>query len=180
MSTIAIQNRIMNESKEHRGIPEAIFIEDINDYVVFATIDNAMKPLNNLYGKYKFMENSLLSQKKSLLLKLEDITKALNTINYMIEHREAKEINLHFELSNALHTQATITPQNMVYLWLGANVMLEYTYDEAYALLSKNKQSAEEQLDHLSKDLTFLKEQITVSEVNINRVHNRKVELEKK
>ena len=58
--------------------------------------------------------------------------------------------------------------------------MLEYTYKEAHTLLTKNLSSAKQQLITLTNDLKFLKEQITISEVNINRVHNRKVELDKK
>ena len=59
-----IEKRIMRINSSHRGIPEAIFIENINEYVSYATKDHAIQPLNSLYGKYKFMENSLLSQKK--------------------------------------------------------------------------------------------------------------------
>jgi hypothetical protein len=45
-------------------------------------------------------------------------------------------------------------------LWLGANVMLEYTTDEAHTLLSSNLQNCQIALDKLSEDLLFLKEQV--------------------
>ncbi len=47
----------------------------------------------------------------------------------------------------------------------GANVMLEYSFDEAHALLEKNAANAREQLSTLKEDHTFLKEQITITEV---------------
>ena len=41
-------------------------------------------------------------------------------------------------------------------------------------------QGAKEMIENLSKDLMFLKDQITVSEVNIARLHNHKVQLNQK
>lgn len=78
--------------------------------------------------------------------------------------------------------------------------MLEYSYEEATALLQKNlavgplvlrvrhshancavvSQNCTSQLSTLNSDLQFLKDQITTSEVNIARVHNYRVKLKKK
>ena len=55
--------------------------------------------------------------------------------------------------------------------------MLEYNYDEAKTLLTKNLESAENTLVSLSSDISFLKDQITTSEVNIARMHNYNVKL---
>lgn len=65
----------------------------------------------------------------------------------------------------ALNLQAKVAPVDKVMLWLGANVMLEYSYEEAHELLTKNLGNAKENLEKLEKDLAFLKDQITVSEV---------------
>jgi prefoldin subunit 5 len=86
-------------------------------------------------------------------------------------------VSTHFELADSLYANATITNENKVCLWLGANVMLEYEYDEAFELLTKNLKNANINLESLELDLAFLKDQITVSEVNIARVHNFKVQL---
>ena len=51
--------------------------------------------------------------------------------------------------------------------------MLEYTYDEALELLNKNYEQAKETKDSLDKDLDFIKDQITTTEVNIARVYNQ-------
>jgi len=50
--------------------------------------------------------------------------------------------------------------------------MVEYTFDEATALLEKNMASSEKQLETLDEDLAWVKDQITTGEVNIRRVHN--------
>ncbi len=44
-----------------------------------------------------------------------------------------------------------------VSLWLGANVMLEYTLDEADGLLSKNLSQANKTMEQTDVELDFLK-----------------------
>ncbi len=59
-----------------------------------------------------------------------------------------------------------------VALWLGANVMLEYTLEEAEAFLTKTEADARESLDQCIQDLRYLDDQRNTLEVNINRMHN--------
>ena len=47
--------------------------------------------------------------------------------------------------------------------------MVEYTYDEAIALLNKNLSNARENINTYINDLEYLKEQITTLEVNLAR-----------
>ena len=53
--------------------------------------------------------------------------------------------------------------------------MLEYTYEEAMELLQKNLTQATTSVEQLDKDLDFIKDQITTTEVNIARVYNHDV-----
>jgi hypothetical protein len=50
-----------------------------------------------------------------------------------------------------------------------ADVMLEYPVGEALALLTKNKETAETNLEQLQDDLNFLRDQITTTEVSIRK-----------
>ena len=50
--------------------------------------------------------------------------------------------------------------------------MLEYTLDDAEALLTKNFTAAEKSLKTVDADLNFLKDQTTTIEVNMARVYN--------
>ena len=43
-------------------------------------------------------------------------------------------------------------------LWLGANVMVEYSYDEALKLLAKNLSNAESKIKETENDIDFLKD----------------------
>lgn len=50
--------------------------------------------------------------------------------------------------------------------------MLEYPIDEAISLLTSKLSGAEKSLASSKEDLDFLREQITIMEVNTARVHN--------
>ena len=121
------------------------------------------------------MESKLIQQKRALLGKIPEIKNALN----VLKHLEGKtgDIPTQFELSDAIYVKASITSTDRVMLWLGANVMVEYPIEEAIALLTKNFSSAEINLKELNVDIEFLKDQITITEVNIARIHNYKVQM---
>ena len=55
---------------------------------------------------------------------------------------------------------------------LQANVMLSYNIPEAIELLATKLKNAEVSLQSLQDDLEFLREQITVMEVNTARLYN--------
>ena len=78
----------------------------------------------------------------------------------------------HFSLADNLYAKAHILPEDKVCLWLGANVMLEYTYDEAEELLSNNLANADTKLIEIQEDLDFLRNNVITSEVNIARTYN--------
>ena len=138
--------------------------------------DAALKAINELYTKYKFMEAKLLQQKKSMQSKIPDIKSALDSLNF-IESKADDVIETSLELSQAVYVDATVTKPETVLLWLGANVMVEYTRAEAREMLTNNYNTANSSLADIQDHLTFLKDQITISEVNVARIHNFKVEL---
>ena len=51
--------------------------------------------------------------------------------------------------------------------FLKANVMLEYSIEEAETLLSKNLNAAQKSLTEIEEDLGFLRDQYTTTEVSI-------------
>lgn len=53
--------------------------------------------------------------------------------------------------------KAKIPPTENVCLWLGANVMLEYTLDDAEALLTTNMANANRNLGYVEHDLDYLR-----------------------
>ena len=104
------------------------------------------------------MEMNLLQKKKRLRSKLPDIQICLDMIEQLRKYRE-KDTNMetNFLLAHNLYGKATIPPTDKVCLWLGANVMLEYTLDEADELLRGNQKTAQTTLLKVDEDLDFLR-----------------------
>jgi prefoldin subunit 5 len=78
----------------------------------------------------------------------------------------------HFELSDGLYLRASIPPTSTVCLWLGANVMVEYAFDEAIELLTKNLNAATNNLKSTEADIAYLRDQINTTDVNLSQVYN--------
>eukprot|EP00164_Ancoracysta_twista_P010452 GFYU01015768.1.p1 GENE.GFYU01015768.1~~GFYU01015768.1.p1 ORF type:complete len:183 (+),score=66.80 GFYU01015768.1:37-585(+) len=163
-----------DEEANPRGIPAAPFIEDVEKFVNDEeNADGALRKMNEMYSKYKYMEQRLLANKKTLKQKLPDIKKTLEAVNYLNSKKDDdSEIATRFELCDNVYVNAKIKDTQHVCLWLGANVMLEYTVEEAIELLNKNFNTATTSLDGVEEDLTYLKEQITTCEVNLARIFN--------
>ena len=69
-----------------------------------------------------------------------------------------EDVESNFLLSDNIWAKATIPCYDRVGLWLGANVMVEYSHDDAIVLLNKNLASAEEKLAETEGDIDFLKD----------------------
>lgn len=68
--------------------------------------------------------------------------------------------------------RAEIPATNTVCLWLGANCMVEYTFEEAISLLSKNLEAASGNLATTETDIAYLRDQINTTDVNMSQVYN--------
>lgn len=70
-----------------------------------------------------------------------------------------KTVETNFLVSDNIWAKAKIpNDTGKVGLWLGANVMVEYTYDDAVKLLCKNLAQAEEKLAETDGDIDYLKD----------------------
>lgn len=135
--------------------------------------------------QYKYMELSKKQQLADLNVKIPDIEKNLDIISHIKESKadddDEKVIETNYELNDTLYTRATIDVEKLdsVYLWLGAEVMLEYPLDEAVELLTGRLENNKAQLQLVKEDMEFLKENITTMEVNTARLYNWDVERRK-
>lgn len=130
------------------------------------------------------MELSKKQQLADLNTKIPDIEKNLEVIAHIEQTKEdgeANTIETNYELDSTLYTKAVIDSEKLdsVYLWLGAEVMLEYPLDEAVELLNVRLKNNKEQLATVKEDLEFLRENITTMEVNTARLYNWDVERRK-
>jgi len=54
--------------------------------------------------------------------------------------------------------------------------MVEYSYDEAIALLTKNLTSAQDNLKDTCVDINYLRDQLNTTDVNLSRVYNHHIQ----
>ncbi|KAK9236243.1 Prefoldin subunit-domain-containing protein [Lipomyces kononenkoae] len=157
-----------------RGIPQAPFIEVVEDYVRNRDqVQSVLQSFQEMLSKYKYMEMSTLRRAAGLEEKIPDIQKTLDTVLFLDSRRNAEStLTTTYELNDTLFAKANIHPSDTVYLWLGANVMLEYPVAEATDLLTSKLNAAKESLKTCQEDLEFLRENITTVEVNTARVYN--------
>ncbi|OCF59032.1 prefoldin subunit [Kwoniella mangroviensis CBS 10435] len=156
-----------------RGIPKAPFVADVDEYVggKDAEIQSTMKKFEETTAKYRYMEISLQQRRKALLGKIPDMEQTLQVVKFL-QNKEDKPLKTLFELNDTLFAEAEVTETGEVGLWLGANIMLMYPLQEAIELLTNKLSTAKKSHEETVEDLEFLREQITVMEVNFARVHN--------
>jgi len=147
-------------SDNARKIPQAVFIDNTEAWVEKFGGDDVITQMNELYQKYKFMEQQLVRARESLRVKTPDIRKTLEMVRLLKDKNAQKEaIQTNFLISDNVWAKATIpNDTGRVGLWLGANVMVEYTHDEALKLLSHNLANAETRIVSTQEDIDFLKD----------------------
>ncbi|KAK3430508.1 hypothetical protein EUGRSUZ_D01586 [Eucalyptus grandis] len=103
----------------------------------------------------------------TLLAKIPDIEKCLEIVATLQAKKSSGEALLaDFEISEGIYSRARIEDTDSVCLWLGANVMLEYSCEEATTCLQKNLENAKASLEVLVADLQFLREQVTITRIS--------------
>lgn len=64
------------------------------------------------------------------------------------KQEEGETVVTRYNLADTVYTKAELdVDAGIVNLWLGANVMIEYTYDEAIELLSAKEEKAKKDLE---------------------------------
>ncbi|KAK3546559.1 hypothetical protein QTP70_027314 [Hemibagrus guttatus] len=175
-ATIENSSAAAANKKKHLGIPEAVFVEDVDSFMKQPgndTADAVLRKLDEQYQKYKYMELNLVQKKMRLKNQIPQIKQTLEILRHMQKKKDTTDpMETHFLLADNVYCKASVPPTDKVCLWLGANVMLEYDIDEAQTLLEKNLGTASRNLESLEEDLDFLRDQFTTTEVNMARVYN--------
>ena len=181
---------VFNSTKTNpRGIPEAPFVENVEDYIKNPEdFEMCFGKFQDHLSKYKYMQESKLASVKQLRQKIPDIENTLSMCELLKKKQEREDedngddepLEINYQLNETLFTKAAVNsrdPNLKVGLWLGADVMLEYPLDEAIDLLTKKLSDAKESLEISNQDVEFLRENITTMEVNCARLYNWDVNL---
>lgn len=174
-STSASSSATEGTVAERRGIPAAAFVEDVQTYLYQSDLDSnsALAFFQERLQQYRVVEMKLLAQQRDLQAKIPDIEKCLDVVATLQAKKGTGEALLaDYEVSEGIYSRARIEDTDSVCLWLGANVMLEYSCEEATVLLQKNLENAKASLEVLVADLQFLRDQVTITQVTIARVYN--------
>ena len=95
----------------------------------------------------------------------------------LVKHLKCKlsageSLHTQYNLADTIYATAELDNDGVVNLWLGANVMLAYTYDEAIELLSSREGDAKKEYETVIDDLAFTRNQAITAEVNMSRIYN--------
>lgn len=176
-------DRLKTGETNPRGIPEAKFLENIEDFInpktcTDADVSNFMNELQMRLEQYKFMEQSKRTTLNNLETKLPDIENTLNMCKFLKlkseDTEDTDDINVDYQLNDTIYATAEIPTENCknVSLWLGANVMLEYPIDEAIEMLTDRLEKTKKSKLITLEDIDYLRGNITTMEVNTARVYN--------
>lgn len=168
----------ITDGKTDRGIPQAKFIDDIGKFTESfsppASAELLIGAYSDLFSKFKAYEQSLSQKRLTYQQKIPEIEKSLTLVKHLkAKQEEGETVVTRYNLADTVYTKAELDVESgIVNLWLGANVMIEYTYDEAIELLSSKEEKAKKDLEDVVHDLAFTRNQIITAEVNISRIYN--------
>ena len=89
------------DSKPHLGIPEAIFVEDVDAFMKkkgHSTAEEALKQLDENYQKYRLMEVNLTTKKRRLKLQIPDLKSTLD----ILKHLHSKKVRCSYGIYQAI------------------------------------------------------------------------------
>ena len=144
------------------------------------SFEPVMRDLQARYEQMKNLERVTQNEKIRLTRKIPEIEKNLEALNALDANHNRQEeeekkttTKLKYQLGEAsIYAKADIEDPSKVFLWLGANVMLEYPLAEAKQLLESNLENCKKSLVATDGDLAFIKDNATIQEVNLARVYN--------
>lgn len=143
-------------------------------------MDQELTNLQSRLNGYRMVESRLQQERLRLSSKMPDIARSLDQVHLLLEKKEAQEpVTLDFEVTDHVYAKAKIDNPQSVLLWLGANVMLEYSLEEAKELLSGQRDKASGMLEDAREKGTWLKNQMTTAEVLTARIYNYDIQKKK-
>ncbi|GKY92371.1 hypothetical protein MPSEU_000208000 [Mayamaea pseudoterrestris] len=169
----------ISDGMSERGIPRAKFIDDVAAFAASfepeASAELLIGAFTDLHSKYKQREYASTQKQNRLKEKLPELEKSLTLITSLLQKKKDGEVSgmTRYSLTDGVYGRAQIDyTVGTVNLWLGANVMLEYTYEDALAFLENKVATAQRDLQDTLEDLALVRDQIVTTEVNMSRVYN--------
>ncbi|XP_055335495.1 uncharacterized protein LOC129586340 [Paramacrobiotus metropolitanus] len=99
----------------------------------------------------------------------------LRTIDELRKQQNEKTVR--YVIGHQMQSRAAVVPDGKVVLDIGANVYVDFSYDEADERLQKALSLGKTCSDRLTNCLEECKRNIVISEVNLSQLHNYSVEI---
>jgi prefoldin subunit 5 len=173
------------DRRSDRGIPIAKFVDDVQLFSdafepVPATAELMIGAYNQLHAKYRQYEAAFRQKMARLQDKIPELEKSIALIRHLQRQQQDKTTTasssvctVRYSLADNVYGRAEIDANDgVVHLWLGANVMLEYTYQDALQFLETNRATAARDVLQLRDDLGLVRDQIVTCEVTMSRIYN--------
>merc|ERR1712032_844223 len=81
---------IDKQIKNTRNMPTMLFIENVPEYVDLYPAETIIEEINTYYSKYKYMEAQIVKHNEGIKVKIPDIEKAVEAVEYM-EKKNSEE-----------------------------------------------------------------------------------------
>lgn len=126
-------------------------------------------------------ETSFERSKNIYKSKIPEIEHTLELVSVLVSKQEEdEEMQVNYNLSDTVYTKAKVdVSAGVVYLWIGAGTMVEYSYKEAVDLLQQQLEMSHSKIEELQEDLFFLRGNSITVEVNMARLFNHSVKVKK-
>jgi prefoldin subunit 5 len=175
------------DRRSDRGIPIATFVDDVQLFSdafepVPATAELMIGAYNQLHAKYRQYEAAFRQKMARLQEKIPELEKSIALIKHLQRQQQQHDnestasssvCTVRYSLADNVYGRADVDASDgVVHLWLGANVMLEYTYQDALDFLETNRSTAARDVLQLRDDLGLVRDQIVTCEVTMSRIYN--------
>lgn len=112
--------------------------------------------------------------------KIPELEKSLTLVRTLDKKKQAAEDGegdaqgvVRYSIAENIFANADLDfTTGTVHLWLGANVMLEFTYAEAIDFLGQQHEKAERESKETEEDMATVRDQIVTCEVSVSRIFN--------
>lgn len=147
-------------------LPKTEFIEDVAKFLEGRSTDSVITTLKQNHQELKLKESQLTQRKASLISKQPELERSVDIVGELLSRSGKTEpLTTEYELGNGIWASAHVRQPKTVNLWLGANVMLEYSLEEAMQLLSSNLENCRSNMRINDSNLDYIKDSLTITQV---------------
>jgi len=100
---------VIDEKKNPRGIPAAKFVENLDEFLHGTNVETALGAYNELYSKYKFMEQSFEKSKAVYKSKVPELERTIELIEILKKkHDDKEEFITNYSLCDTIYAKAKV------------------------------------------------------------------------